>query len=133
MLVWGWGERFTGPIHVQRGVLQGDTLSPLLFNIVFDSLMSTLSVPRIQSLGVLWGDGVTRSMWAQFADDAAIIADSLRGAQLLLSLFQRWTSWADLTIRPDKSFAYAAVQRGGHYIQIQPSLTINGAQINGAR
>ena len=32
----------TGPIHVQRGVLQGDTLSPLLFNIVFDSLMLTL-------------------------------------------------------------------------------------------
>ena len=37
----------TGPIHVQRGVLQGDTLSPLLFNIVFDSLMASLSDSRI--------------------------------------------------------------------------------------
>ena len=49
----------TCPIHVQRGVLQGDTLSPLLFNIVFDCLMSTISVPQIQSHGVLWGVGVT--------------------------------------------------------------------------
>jgi len=48
------------PIHVQRGVLQGDTLSPLLFNIVFDSLMSTLVNPQLLSTtvcGVTWGDG----------------------------------------------------------------------------
>jgi len=29
----------TGPIHFQRGVIQGDTLSPLLVNLVLDSLM----------------------------------------------------------------------------------------------
>jgi len=46
----------TGPIHVQRGVLQGDTLSLLLFNTAFDSLTLTLSNPLIQSFGVLWGD-----------------------------------------------------------------------------
>ena len=52
----------TSPILVQRGVLQGDTLPPLLFNLIFDSLMSTLSKPEIQSRGVLWGDGCTRSL-----------------------------------------------------------------------
>src|SRR6266496_2563168 len=81
----------TGPIHVQRGVLQGDTLSPLLFNIVFDSLMSSLSDSKIQSHGVLWGDGITRSLWSQFADDAAVTCGNLREMQLLLTYFQRWT------------------------------------------
>ncbi len=119
----------SGPVHVKRGVLQGDTLSPLLFNIVFDSLMSTLTDPQIQSHGVLWGDGLTRSLWTQFADDAAVICGRLRDTQLILAFYQRWTAWADLIIRPDKSFAYAASQRGGRYQQIQPSLTINGVDI----
>jgi len=66
----------TGPIDAQRGVLQRDTLSPL-FNIVLDSLMSTLSDPHIQSHGVLWRDSFTRSLWTQFADDAAVVCDNL--------------------------------------------------------
>jgi len=119
----------SGPVHVQRGVLQGDTLSPMLFNIVFDSLMSTLTVPQIQSHGILWGDGITRSLWTQFADDAAVVCGRLRDTQLILTFFQRWTAWADLIIRPDKSFAYAASQRNGRYQQVQPSLSINGVSV----
>ena len=119
----------SGSVHVKRGVLQGDTLSPLLFNIVFDSLMSTLTDPQIQSHGVLWGDGLTRSLWTQFADDAAVVCGRLRDTQHILAFFQRWTAWADLIIRPDKSFAYAASQRNGRYQQIQPSLTVNGVSI----
>ena len=74
----------TGPIHVQRDVLLGDTLSPLLFNLVFDSLMSTLTDPQIQSHGVLWGDGYTRSLWTQFSDDAAVVSDNYKESQLIL-------------------------------------------------
>ena len=100
----------TGSIPVRRGVLQGDTLSPLLFNLVFDSLMSTLNRPEVLCRGVLWGDGCTKSMWAQFADDAAILSDSAEETQLLLNLFQRWTSWADFFIRSDKCHSYAAAK-----------------------
>ena len=119
----------SGPVKVQRGVLQGDPLSPLLFNLVFDSLMSSLSNPQMQSHGILWGDGLTRSLWTQFADDAAVVCDRFKETQLILTFFQRWTAWADLIIRPDKSFAYAAAQRSGKYQQIQPSFTINGIPI----
>ena len=65
----------------------------------------------------------------QFADDAAIIADKLTDAQLRLDLFHRWTSWADLSIRPDKCFAYAAAHKNEKYQQIKPSLSVNNINI----
>ena len=77
----------------------------------------------------MWGDGVTKSLWSQFADDAAIVCDSAKDTQLLINLFQRWTAWADLIIRPDKCFAYAASKRNGVYQQIIPSFSVNGAPI----
>ena len=77
----------------------------------------------------MWGVGRTRSLWSQFADDAAIVNDSHKETQLVLSFFQRWTTWADLTIRPDKSFAYGAAQRSGRYQQILPSFVVNGVPI----
>ena len=80
--------------------------------------MATLSKPEIQSRGVLWADGTKRSIWTQFADDAAFIVDKLRDAQMLLDLFHRWTPCADLTIRADKCFACA--QRNRKYQHIQP-------------
>jgi len=117
------------PIHVQRGVLQGDTFSPLLFNLVFDSLMSTLVNPQLLSNGVIWGDGKSQSLWTQFADDAAVIGDDRKSTQLVITFFQRWAAWADLPIRPDKSFAYGVAQRDGRYQQILPNFQLNGLPI----
>lgn len=119
----------TEPIKVKRGVLQGDTLSPLLFNMVFNTLMTTLTRPEMKQCGVLWGNGATRSHWTQFADDAAIISESPGEAQQMIYLFQRWTSWADLIIRPDKCHAYAASKINGQYRQILPHLYVDGREI----
>ena len=118
------------PILVRRGVLQGDTLSPLLFNLAFNSLMLSLKQPELNSLGILWGNGSVRSLWSQFADDAAITCDSLKSAQHLINLFQRWTLWADFTIRPDKCICYGAAKVNGRYQQILPSLSVNGIKID---
>ena len=75
------------------------------------------------------GDGCTRSLWTQFADDAAVLGVNHNDTQLVITFFQRWAAWADLIIRPDKSFAYGAAQRSGHYIQIAPTFTLNGLPI----
>jgi len=116
-------------IRVSRGVLQGDTLSPLLFNMVFNTLIMTLQSPSMQQCGVLWGTGTQRSKWTQFADDAAIFTESSDEAQTLIHLFQRWTNWADLIIRPDKCFAYGASKVNGRYQQIVPRLYVNNTLI----
>jgi len=59
---------------------------------------------------VIWGDRKYQSLWTQFADDAAVIGEDSKSTQLVITFFQRWAAWADLPIRPDKSFAYGAAQ-----------------------
>jgi len=48
-------EKWTQPIRVERGVLQGDPSSPLLFNLCFNSLMLIMNQPQYTKLGYAWG------------------------------------------------------------------------------
>ena len=41
----------TPPITIEKGVLQGDSLSPLLFNLCFNTLMLTVNQKRVKCLG----------------------------------------------------------------------------------
>jgi len=92
--------------------------------------MSTLDDPKFPARGVLWGDGRTHTQSALTQkDDAAIVSGNFKEAQLLLSFFQRWAAWADLAIRPDKSFAYGTSQSSGRYQQITPNFHVNGVTI----
>ena len=43
----------TNPIRVDRGVLQGDSLLPLLFNICVNSLIKTIEDKRIKCIGYI--------------------------------------------------------------------------------
>ena len=42
-------DYITDPILVERGVLQGDCLSPLLFNLVFNSFIQTINLTNLNS------------------------------------------------------------------------------------
>jgi hypothetical protein len=79
----------TAPVPVERGVLQGDPCSPLLFNMRFNILMLTISAPKYQQFGYLWGPSSTLhpSSWLQFADDTALISNTVNGAQSLLDVY----------------------------------------------
>jgi hypothetical protein len=76
-------DEWTDEILVERGVLQGDPCSPLLFNICFNTLMLTLSKPELKGLGYIWGgkNSTDRRSWLQFADDAVVISNSVKGCQ----------------------------------------------------
>lgn len=97
---------------------------------MFDTLIKTLKEPPFTGCGVLWGpNNDRRTAWAQFADDAAVISESKKETQHLIYLFQRWTSWADLLIRPDKCISYGASKVNGVYGQTQPTFHVNGVPI----
>ena len=46
-------EFTTNPIAVNRGVLQGDSLSPLLFNLIVNTLIQTIKNTKIDSIGTM--------------------------------------------------------------------------------
>ena len=41
------------PIKVQRGVLQGDSLSPLLFNLIVNTLINTIKSEKVECMGYM--------------------------------------------------------------------------------
>ena len=120
------GNLNTPFIPVERGVLQGDPSSPLLFNVCFNPLMQAIIQPKHDQLGYMWGPNAdlrSRS-WLQFADDTAIISHDVKKAQALLNLNTAWCAWADMKVRIDKCSTFGMRKQDGTYRQFQPFLTI---------
>ena len=66
-------SQFNTPfIHVGRGVLQGDCLSPLLFNLCFNTFVQHIKSDKYSQFG--FSSSLLNPLhWFQFADDAAVI------------------------------------------------------------
>jgi hypothetical protein len=123
-------KAITDPIQVQKGVLQGDPCSPLLFNICFNSLIQILNTPNYTKMGYTWGNKVSQqSNWLQYADDAALISSDQKGAQGLANLFQTWCAWAKMEIRIDKCSSFGMMKKGSNYSQILPNISVNSGNI----
>ena len=131
MITVAHGNANTELIQVDRGVLQGDPCSPLIFNICFNPLMQTVIQSKYLHLGYMWGPNAdlrSRS-WLQFADDTVLISDNIKSAQSLLNLNAAWCEWAEMKIRIDKCSTFGMRKQSGSYIQFQPKLTIGDSSI----
>ena len=61
----------TSPLQVEKGVLQGDCLSPLLFNMLFNTFIQTLTKSKeFDQLNYRYDNIIQPKNWFQFADDA---------------------------------------------------------------
>ena len=119
----------TNPIRVDREVLQGDSLSPLLFNMCVNTLIKTIEDKRIKCMGYVAEKTLSQRHWFQFAEDTAIVTALEEDNQCLLNLFTKWSSWTDLEIRVDKCHSFGVKKYMSSAIQYQLNLTINGEKV----
>ena len=73
-------------VEVGRGVLQGDCLSPLLFNLCFNTFIQHIKSEKYQQFGFSY-KLLNPIHWFQFADDAAVITGQESENQPLLNRF----------------------------------------------
>ena len=82
----------TIPISMQRGLLQGSVLSPLLFNLFIDDLAWSLQSSTTQEICIL-----------MFADDIVLLADDWQKLKRIMSTVVEWCSTNGLSINVSKS------------------------------
>ncbi|CAB4008393.1 Hypothetical predicted protein [Paramuricea clavata] len=123
-------EQFNTPfITVGRGVLQGNCLSPLLFNMSFNTFIQHIKSEKYRQLG-FWklseiGIPCNPIHWFQFADDAAVISSQEKENQMLLNRFTIWCQWANMIIRVDKCSTFGIKKHLTKSIQYLPKLFVN--------
>jgi hypothetical protein len=81
-----------------RGLLQGSSLSPILFNLFIDSLLRRMRQhPKVQTCGLL-------SNCLFFADDANLHAMTKAEAQAILATCEQWSDEYGMRFAPTKCF-----------------------------
>ena len=111
-------------ITIGRGVLQGDCLSPLTFNLCFNTFIHYISDSKFTQFGFSISS-LRPIHWFQFADDAAVITGLENENQLLLNHFTRWCTWANMVIRVDKCSTFGIKKSSTSSTQYLPKLLIN--------
>ena len=91
------GEHFskTLPMPIQRGIIQGDTLSPYLFIIFLEPLLRWL---QQRNNGYTFGTSKVKISSAAYADDLAAIANKLETLQTQLNKLDKLCKWTGMEL-----------------------------------
>ena len=120
-------------IPVRRGVLQGNCLSPLLFNMCFDTFIQFILQEKYKQLGFSANnkhDCLFQPVhWFQFADDAAVVTTNERENQLLLTCFTIWFQWSNMVIIVDKCVTFGIKKFSSRSLQYEPKLFVSNKTV----
>lgn len=110
-------------IRIGRGVLQGDPLSPMIFNHIIDRALKKLD----EDMGYLCGaDSVTCTA---FADDINVIGDSIVGTQSNVDILLSELAGFGLQANPSKCLSLSMIrkgQNGARVLDTKDRFKING-------
>ncbi|KAJ9518715.1 hypothetical protein QJQ45_018704 [Haematococcus lacustris] len=102
----------TDPVPVNRGTIQGDSLSPFLFLIYIEPLLRWLQVGargyKFKSATADSGERATVSS-IDYADDIAILCNTLRNLRCQADKLTAFSDWGHLIISHSKTLATAAL------------------------
>ena len=119
-------------LTVSRGVLQGDCLSSLLFNMCFNTFIQHIKAEKYSQFGFSF-KMLNPIHWFQFVDAckiAAVITSQESENQHLLNSFSVWCQWSDMIIRVDKCSTFGIKKATTKSIQFLPKLLINNRLIS---
>ena len=108
----------TDPVPVERGTLQGDSLSPFLFLVYMEPLIRWLhQEARSYKFGILSGDDKVLNQLGTptFADDMSITAGSLADLRVQAAKVVQYSNWGELEISAKKTVVTGVLYtaRGG--------------------
>ena len=121
------GQGFTAKIFMRIGVKQGDPLSPLLFNLAIDPLLS-----KLENFGEGYGDAGNSMAVLAYADDLVLLSDSWDGMYRNIGILEAFCGLSGLKVNSAKchGFFIAGGMRTANKINNCPPWKLGGAEIH---
>ena len=86
----------TSFLRIERGVLQGDCLSLIIFDLFINRFIQYVRQEKFSQLGYSLSKLLRPIHWFQFSGDAAIATGQEYKTQVLLNAFRAWCTWRAL-------------------------------------
>jgi len=114
------------PIRITKGVLQGDPLSSILFNLFLSDVDSVMKEDHLPKINLFHSK--LEINYLLFADDIVLLADNQLYLQKLLNATQTYVNTNRLKINEDKT-KVLIFKKGGHRNTGKESFFINSKQL----